>query len=294
MSSYRALPGNLIDIANTAQRYLVREFGVSQSKINIETGISDAIRFSPTINATTKHYDLICVEVVDESRLEEVMHANLLPFAIECRNLGLPVKLFIAIMRGLHASLSKSVLKNARDNGIAILELFPPNHGDIIGNMPVSLSLCGLRYFDLCEFSPKYREPLKLAIETFKGGNPAKGCSDVYDLLEDLTRRIGKKCDSIPNAFIKKSHSIDWDRGSWATILNFINSNLHRSAVNCPELTTQLFSRLIGITSYRNAVGHRIRSVKKRIERDKSLRTRFESAMDDLLQLIKASRPLRP
>jgi hypothetical protein len=46
-------------------------------------------------------------------------------------------------------------------------------------------------------------------------------------------------------------------------------------------------------TEYRNETGHKPASLPKKIERDKQLRTRFESAMDELGRLIEAARPLR-
>lgn len=285
MNTYRALPDNLKDYADAAQKYLVRDLGLSA--IKVEQEVHREIDFRPTLSAVSVDKHIICAEVV-----EELFAPDIEQFVLSCRNHSLPVKLYVVVRKGQFLAYDQKVLKTARENGIAILEVSPPNHGTLITNPPVSLSLGGLRGFNLQSFPPKFREPLKQAIETFKSGNPAKGCGDVYDEIEQITRRIGRKCEGIPGA-LKKVGVIDWEKGNWATVLEFLKANLEKGTVACPQLNNQLFSRLIGMTEYRNEAGHKPSSLQKKIDRDKQLRTRFESAMDELKSLIEASRPLR-
>lgn len=287
MSTYRALPDNLKDIADATQKYLIREYGLNSSKIKIECGLSDDISFSPTIHVVSNDKHIICAEVV-----EELFTPDIEQFVLACRNYSLPVKLYVAVRRGQFPSYDQKVLKTAKDNGIAILEIHPPSQGTLINQAPVPQSIGGLRAFVLHEYPAKYREQIKRGIETFRNGNPVKGCSDIYDLIEQLSRKIGKKCAVISGG-LKNTNSFDWDRESWANILEFMKNNVNKAAIGCPKLNTQLFSRLIGMTEYRNESGHIPSSVQKLIERDKQLRTRFESAMDELAQLIDAVKPLR-
>lgn len=285
MNTYRALPDNLKDFADATQKYLTKELGLAA--IRVEQEVHRDVDFRPTLSATSTDKHIICAEVV-----EQLFTPDIEQFVLACRNHSLPVKLYVAVRRGQFQAYELKVLKFARENGIAILEISPPNHGTLITTPPISLSLGGLRTFDLHQFPAKYREPLKQAIETFKSGNPAKGCSEVYDEIEQLTRRIGKKCESIAGGLVKAA-AFDWDKAAWASILEFLKKNADISVINCPQMNNQLFSRLIGMTEYRNEAGHKPSSLQKRIERDKQLRTRFESAMDELGCWIEAARPLR-
>jgi hypothetical protein len=285
MSTYRALPDTLKEYADATQRYLTSELGLST--IQIEHEVHREIEFRPTLHAISTDKHIICAEIV-----EQLFAPDIEKFILAARNHSLPVKLFVVVRKGQFQAYDQRALKFARENGITILEVSPPNHGILITNPPVSLSLGGLRSFSLQDYPKKYREPLKQAIETFKNGNPAKGCSEVYDEIEQLTRRIGKKCESIPNG-LKRTGNINWERDSWHSLLEFLKNNVEKTTIGCPLLNSQLFSRLIGMTEFRNETGHKPSSLTKRIERDKQLRTRFESAMDELKNLIEASRPLR-
>jgi hypothetical protein len=285
MNTYRALPDNLKEYADATQKYLSKDLGLTA--IKIEQEVHREIEFRPTLSAISTDKHIICAEVV-----EQLFAPDIEAFVLACRNHSLPVKLYVTVAKGQFQSYEPKVLKFARENGVAILEISLPNHGALITTPPVSLSLGGLRTFSLQEFPAKYREPLKQAIETFKSGNPAKGCSEVYDEIEQLTRRIGQKCAGITGG-LKKNGNFDWDKESWSNVLEFLKSNLDKVKTGCPNLNNQLFSRLIGMTEYRNETGHKPSSLQKKIDRDKQLRTRFESAMDELGCLIDAARILR-
>lgn len=285
MNNYRALPDNLKGYADTAKKYLSDDLGLAA--MNIESEIDPSIEFRPTLSAISNDKHIICAEVVDKLFSPEVEH-----FVLDCKNKSVPVKLYVVVGKGEFQAYDAKALKFARDNGIAILEVAVPNVGQLMNGLPLSLSLGGLRSFTLTDYPKKYRESLKHAIETFKSGNPSKGCSDVYDEIEQLTRRLANKASSFPNALKKKS-GFDFNKGPWHSLLEFLNSNLDRSVIGCQNLNGQLFNRLIGLTEFRNESGHKPSSLKKRIERDKQLRTRFESAMDELLTLINATKSLR-
>jgi hypothetical protein len=287
MATYRALPDNLKEFADIAKKYLAKELGLGIGSMTIEGEIHPEIDFRPTINVLSGDKHLICAEVVENDITLAIER-----FVLSCKNHALPVKLYVVVGKGAVKAYDPKQLRFARENGVSILEVSPPSNGVLINNPPLSLSLGGLRGFNLQEFPSKYREPLRQAIETFKGGNPAKGCSDVYDELEQLTRRIGKKCEKKANG-LKKAAGFDWDVTGWSNILEFLKNNLNKTVVGCPNLSDRLFSRVIGMTDYRNEVGHKPSSLRKRIERDTQLKTRFESAMDELKAWIDASKALR-
>src|SRR5450759_357235 len=171
MNTYRALPDNLKEYADATLKYLSKDLGLTS--IKIEQAIHPEVEFSPTLSAISTDKHIICAEVV-----EKLFAPDIETFVLSCRNHSLPVKLYVTVPKGQFKAYKPKVLKFARENGVAILEISLPNHGALITNPPVSLSLGGLRTFSLSEFPAKYREPLRQAIETFKSGNPAKGCSE--------------------------------------------------------------------------------------------------------------------
>ncbi|MFN7219522.1 MAG: hypothetical protein ACK5UX_02645 [Burkholderiales bacterium] len=285
MGTYRALPNNLTEVADATQRYLKDELGLNS--IEIEREIDQRIDFRPTLQSLSPDKHIVCVEVVENLFPPEIER-----FVLACRNHGLPVKLYVVVRAGQVTAYDAKALKFAKENGVGILEVTPPSQGALISGSPVSQSLGGLRSFDLSVFPSKYREPLKQAIETFRTGNPAKGCSDVYDELEQLTRRLGKKCGARSGA-LKQTPTFNWDVEPWAKILEFLKQNLDKRAAGTPQLTNQFFSRLIGLTEHRNDTGHKPASLAKKIQRDSELRTRFEVAMDELGKLIVATKSLR-
>ncbi|MCX5825109.1 MAG: hypothetical protein NTY86_16850 [Deltaproteobacteria bacterium] len=285
MNTYRVLPSHLHGIADATALYLANHVGVPVPKIELE--INPEIDFRPTLHSIARDKHIICAEIVDSF----IMH-NIEQFVPACKNHSIPVKLYIAVAKGQFQQIDLHALKFAKENGVAIVEISPPNHGTIITSPPLSLSLGGLRVFRISDFPTRYRENVQKAIETFRQGNPVKGCSEIYDEIESLTRRVGLKCAAIAKGLIN-SPNFDWNTENWANIIEFLKNHLDVRAVHCPNLKKQLFSRIAGLTEYRNESGHKVRSTTKLILRDRQLRTRFESAMDVLVDLIKASAPLK-
>jgi len=289
MANYRVLATHLHPLADAAIQYFINNNGARASQINVEAEIHPEVNFRPTISYSKTDKHIICAEVVDAFNLPEIER-----FVLACKNLSLPVHLYIVIQKDSIPHIDTKVLKTTRDNGVAILEITFPNHGVLLGSASLSLSLNGLRSFKLSDYPESYRDSLNSAINTFKQGNPGKGCSEVYDEIESLCRRIGKKISTKPGGFTT-APTFNWDTQAWAHIIEFMRDKLNRGVItNCPNLKNQLFNRLLGITEYRNDAGHKPKSLAKLIERDKQLRTRFESAMDELKSLIEASKPLKP
>ncbi|MCA8029364.1 hypothetical protein [Burkholderia cepacia] len=288
MNVYRVLPSHLNDTADTVCKYLSNHLGLAPGSIKIEGEVNPEIDFRPTLHAVTKEKQIVCVEIVEVLFPPEISN-----FVLSCRNHSIPAKLYCAIPAGTLQNYDAKSLAFANENGISILEVNATTKlCRILNQPPVSLSLGGLRKYKLSDYPSKYRASLDSAINTFRGGAPEKGCSVVYDELERLTRNIGKKCESIPGA-LKKAGVCDWDKAAWHSILEFLKTNIDLVHSKTPLLKGQLLSRLIGITELRNDTGHKPKSVQKMIERDIELKTRFESAMDELAKLIDAAKPLK-
>lgn len=145
-------------------------------------------------------------------------------------------------------------------------------------------------------FPARFRQALASAESTFRSGDPAKGCAIVYDEIEALSRRIAEKSYDqglwTKNKPTTNPTDLDFKKDSWATVARTLHRQLDRKQV--PDLTEALLDRLVGITPYRNAVGHKVTDRKSLMKRDRTLRTRFEEAVDLLGELITASKSLRP
>lgn len=288
MNVYRVLPNHLHGTADAVCKYLSNHLGLAAGSIKIEGEINPEVDFRPTLHAVTKEKQVVCVEIV-----EILFPPEISSFVLSCRNHSIPAKLYCAIPAGTIQNYDAKNLSFANENGISILEVNAATGVcRILNQAPVPLSLGGLRKYKLSDYPPKYRAPLDSAINTFRGGAPEKGCALVYDELESLTRNIGRKCEIIPGA-LKKPGVFDWDKGAWHAALEFMKTNIDLTHSRTPLLKGQLLSRLIGVTELRNDTGHKPRSVQKMIERDIELKTRFESAMDDLAKVIEAAKPLK-
>jgi hypothetical protein len=137
------------------------------------------------------------------------------------------------------------------------------------------------------------------AEQTFIAGDPAMGCLGVYKELEALTRRIAVKTykrgywtETIrnPSRMVEKT--------AWVRVTADLKSKLSRttaakSGMDLSNLSDVLLSRIIGVTPFRNLVGHSPNSARNLRERDARLRTRMEDAVDLLRETIDATRCLR-
>jgi hypothetical protein len=284
MTIYRALQEELRPYADGVSKYFKKEFGVTG--IKIEQELSPKIDFRPTLHGLMPDKHIICGEVCDTLFPPLVER-----FVLACRNAGLPVKLFVVLPRGQIDKIETKHLAFAQENGIALLEISEDGEGQLLQGLPLSLSLGGLRAFELGRFPRKYRSALGSAIATFKQGNPEKGCAQVYDEIEALTRRVLGRCSKVRKG-LRRKPDFNVESAPWMTVLEFLKSHADRTRIKCPELTPALLNRLIAITPHRNDAGHKPGSLEKLILRDRQLRTRFETAVDDLQALIEAVQPL--
>ena len=230
------------------------------------------------------HY-FVCIDV------SEIIYSHSLwSFVTECEKRCDPVKLYIALPKGIKLE----DIDKAKKAGIGIVLVNPTNgQGDILFQ-PTSLSLTGLRKFEKSVFTPKYRRKVTDAEEVFKGGDPNKACSIIYDEIEDLTRQIAKKTIKL-RLWKPPPKNLSWvEKASWAKLVNELKSNIQRpSGHPINELRDALLSRVHGITEHRNQSGHKPSSTKALKTRDARLRTRLETAVDLLLDLHSVMKKLR-
>jgi hypothetical protein len=118
----------------------------------------------------------------------------------------------------------------------------------------------------------------------------------VHDEIEDLTRRLAKR--AYLKGLMKPSRgasppTINTATDPWARVARALMNNFDARAAGSPQLWVALFAKIVGITPHRNDSGHKPGDIAALRRRDKELRTRFESAVDLLKELLDASKPLR-
>jgi hypothetical protein len=279
---FRALPPALADTAERAIGYFIDRWGVKKSKVLIEHEVDPEVGFRPTFVAKMNDLYTLCVEVRDT-----IYNESLADFVLQCRDKGLAVKVVVAVPRDPADPQFAARLRSAKVAGLGILEV-GENSAAII-QMPVPLSLAGVRDVDSRKFPPRYRQPLQQAYEAFRNGEPPKACAIVYDELEATCRQLAKKAVKMR----LYTTSLDIDSAAWASLLRNMDKHLKRSDPVAQKITETLIARIIGITPHRNESGHKPKTMAELLKRDRQLRTRFETAVDLLSDLVEAARPFR-
>jgi len=283
--NFRHLPEPLRPMADAVVDFFAQERGITHFKAEEPIHKDVAI---PTIHAKTQDHQILCVEFSETTAFPLSVER----FAPDCNRLCLPVRVFVAIPSGSSGAEYNRDLKRAREWGVGVLAVDGANVTPV--QEPLSLSLAGVRRIEMPNFPSKYRFPLSQAQATFRQGNPAKGCSEVYDEIEALTRRIAKK--TLKKGMWRSSKAgkavpaINLDNGNWANVIEVLMNQLESGSA--PHIAKPLWAQILGITPHRNETGHKPTTREALIRRDTALRTRFEHAVDILLDLVNASKSL--
>jgi hypothetical protein len=264
------------------------------SGIRVEEPIDKKLDFSPTLSCRSRDHHVHCVEVSGTIRTAPISN-----FIMQCQQRHFPALLTVAVPSGGAYSEFRNDQKWAREFGVGVWEVNHETSEVTSIGSALSLSLTGLTPADKKKYPAKYRGPLIEAETTFLNGSPAKGCSLVYDEIEDLTRKIAFKTHS--QGFWKspiKNPGKMLDKTPWKQVLEDLKCNLDCSKAKAAGkdlagLSDVLLSRTIGITPHRNDSAHKPRNLEQLVKRDTMLRTRMEDAADLLHELIVASRCLR-
>lgn len=280
---FKSLAPHLHSTAEAVAAFVRGKFGWTALKAERE--ITSDIQLRPTLQTVSRDYETICIEVS-----ESPYSGTLDEAVITCKNEGLPVKLFVAIPKnGLKETQDfQKLLSRARRNGVGIIEVDVAGNGSILSDA-LSLSLSGVRKINPKEFPSKYRQALNDAETTFYT-NPAKGCLVVYEEIESLSRKVAAK--SLKLGLWTSGRKWKLEKDPWASIVKEMLQTFPATTNPAPELTPALLGRILGITPHRNDAGHKPKNRKQLIKRNRELRTRFESAVDLLRDLEKASKPL--
>lgn len=281
--NYITLPITLHETADRMKRYLSSQMGLAG--IKAEEAIEPSIEYRPTLYANTRDFHVVCVDVS-----ETIYNPTRWSFITDCEKSGLPVKFYVALPNCSYSSFAKE-FKDAKKMGVGVIEV--TNNSSTILHKPLSLSLTGLRQFDKSSFPKKYREAIINAEDSFRNGEPNKACSLVYDEIELLTRKIAFKSHPDWSSLLSDPNTLNGSL-AWARVITYLKERLNRgSATKYSGLTDTLLSQIHGITPFRNQSGHKPTNGKTLQTRDGQLRTRMESGIDLLKDLITASKNLK-
>ncbi len=278
--TYRVLPTPLHPVADHVRSFLQ---GRGVSMIVIEAEVHPDLKLRPTLQGRTQDHHIVCAEVTDAGYTDALD-----AFVLDSQRLGLPIKFSIAVPTGSPPDVA-SLLRRAKSRGVGVVEV-GPNGGCHVFDNALSLSLTALRRLELNRFPQRYRQALLDAEDTFLNGDPVKGCSRIFDEIEEFTRRLGVKAlkKGLLNASAKAVAKPNFAKDPWKGLLEYLKKHLNYGAF--AALSDQLISRIIGLTPYRNQTGHKVSRRQDLIRRDRQLRTRFEDAVDALEDLVIATK----
>jgi hypothetical protein len=279
---YKILPENLHGAADRVVDYLRDDRGVTSFKA--ETAIDPDLQYRPTVHGVSPERYIVAVEVQDRPDMAVLDSA-----VLDCATRSLPVKLFVAFPEPTTPWPQRDVEK-IHQRGVGVIEVRPS--GPVVLREALPLSLFAYR-LDRLSFPKKLRGTLLDAENALRSNNPPHGCTILYQEVEDLSRKLIKKTKQ-KKMWRKlkageKPSKLDPDTGAWEKVLELFEHFYVVDKKKVPDLTANLIHRIEATTAYRNQSAHKPRNPQERNDRDREIRTRFESAADLLLDLIKVS-----
>jgi len=243
--TFRVLPSQLHAVAEGVVHFFQHDRGIS--KFKIEEPVSNDLGYRPTLQAPTSEFYDVWVEVSEAPYL-----SSLDSVVLHCMKNCLPIRLYVAFPAGVSSTEYKKGTDEARAKGVGILEVSAGKCTVI--HEALLLSLLGTRSEDRSLFPPRYRSVLSTAEATFKNGDPAKGCSLVYDEIESLSRRLAKKIQANnwwTHASTQGPPAFDPERGSWASVMDILISRANFNSLP-PKAKKNLLMRVAALTEVRN------------------------------------------
>jgi hypothetical protein len=280
--TYGILSTRLHRIADSTQKYFRDNWGIN--RFAIEKFVEEA-KYVPTFSAVSEDFHHLWIQV------DEVVYSRLFDsIVVECFTKCIPARLFCSVPKGLKYAELDEHLHLATERGVGILEVDEKGRVSCRINA-LSLSLVGLRPPDTKSLPKSCRHGVWQAAQDFRSGEPVKGCAGVYDVLENVTRKLAKHTHD--TGLWNNKSAIKFSKDPWSNVMRELVKELKLHQCNCPDLTIALLHRVSGMSEHRNDVSHTPKSKPKLIQRDRELRTRFENAEDVLREIATAVKPLK-
>src|ERR1700683_54727 len=277
---YKILPDNLRGAADRAVDFLRNDRGVANFRS--EEAIDADLQYRPTAHGISPEKYVVAIEVQDRPDMAVLDSA-----VLDCAARSLPVKLFVVFPEPATPWPERDV-EQIHQRGVGASEVRPTT--PVVLREALPLSLFGYR-LDRRLFPRKFRGTLLDAENALRSNNPPHGCSILYQEIEDLSRKLIRKTKN-KKLWRKlkageKASKLDLDTGAWEKVLELFEDVYIVNKKKVPALTANLIHRIEATTSYRNQSAHKPKTTQERRDRDREIRTRFESAADLLLDIIK-------
>jgi hypothetical protein len=278
---YKILVQQLWPTADGVVVFLRTEWGIR--KLVTEQKVYDGIEAVATFNGSMPDSHVLWVEVSNRP-----YPTHLDAIVADCIQQCLPVRLIVAIPKGSGGPTYNEDLSRAHQKGVGVIEMAGEN-GKILVH-PVTLSLAGVRPIPRKEFPEKLRYRLSQSEATFREGNPAKGCDDLFAIVEDVSRKIAEKTFK-QGLWKAGSNPPKFGTDSWSSVMEALEKQLDKG--KCKLFKDNILHRVLGVTPFRNQVVHVPKTTAALVKRDGMLRTRFEDAANLLLELLTFAKPLK-
>lgn len=286
--TFLVLPSPLHSTAAAAEEYF-RQRGARAFKY--ETPLHPDLELRPTLTATLADKSILCVDVSTKA-----YNNSLDRFVLDAFTGNWPIHLYVAIPDTKDPDFGTN-LRRAKKNGVGVI-LLQDGVQPTVYAKAVSLSLLGLTKTDLKEFPARVRPAIVEAEETFRDGNPNKGCQAMFEELEDITRRCAIATQKKgywrapkPGETPPPKHL---DKDAWAPVLESMETYLEfKNVPNSPKLTKALVAATRGQTDPRNQTSHKPKDLAARKKRDRRLREWFEQGRELLFRWHDATRTMK-
>lgn len=293
MSRFAVLPESLHTTADGTITFFKNHYGMKSTKIESAIEDFESLAFRPSIQGTASDGSRFCIEVVEKLRLPP----SVVEFLESCGQSSSPIKFILVIPTGAEngdAEYAKN-LRLCRTKGVGVYVVDEKGNGSRHQG-PLSQLAVAVSKVEVTKYPKSYRTDLQTQIETYHDGNPVKACQGVAEVLELLTRRVVKKAVK-KRLMPKPKYKIDTH--AWANVCEDLRDNLVRDTKKgkptcCKPISERLLSRIHGFTEYRNHVSHKPKNSAERKKLEKNIRNYFEQACTLLLELIQASKSLKP
>jgi hypothetical protein len=285
--TYRFLAANLHEVADSARVFMVSVWGISNSKVEVESPIEGDIVPAPTLQAPGRDHHIVCVEVSGRA-----FPPHLNAVVADCVNRGLPVELYVALPE---PQLTTEDLQRAKRFGVGVLLVGVAGCQCFLSAQ--SLSLTGVRHPDPKTWPAKYKHDIFSAHQNFVNGDPSKGCALIFDLIESVTRRICARAAkkgwwrNLPTG--TKVPDATNPKVPLSQVAKFLYEYFDPAAASVPKLDSNVLGSVVGIIGQRNDSAHPPKDLWALKKRDLRARTRFENAVDVLRDLVMSAAPLR-
>lgn len=286
--TFVALPPSLHSTAAAAEKYF-RTRGATS--IRHEVAIRPELDLRPTLSGKLPDGTILCVDVATKP-----YNGTLDSFVVEALKGAWPIHLYVAMPDDSDVDLGRN-LKKAKERGIGVISLQGGNAWHLYHGA-VSLDLFGLTPTALGDYPRARRPAVVLAEETFKSGDPNKGCQAIFVEIEAISRSCAIATQKAgfwrtpgPGEAKPPKNML---HDPWARVLDSMMTLLEFNKIvpACPQLKP-VVAATMAATDPRNQTSHKPKNNGELRTRNRKLREWFEQGRELLARWYKAVAPLK-